>query len=140
MRESLMAREAESAGMRKRVASLLDERTGAYAEMDLLKRELHARDTEVLNATKAREEAEIAMRDAEQAKVAQAKDASKNSVEMSKVFSPPGIDLDTPYRIVGTEKTETIIPQAKSNQATLQCGTCFDSNEAVVLYSRCAKK
>ena len=46
--------------MRKRVASLLDERAAAYAEMDLLKRELHAREVEVLNATQAREEAEVA--------------------------------------------------------------------------------
>ena len=45
--------------MRKRVASLLDERAAAYAEMDLLKRELHAREVEVLNATQAREEAEV---------------------------------------------------------------------------------
>jgi hypothetical protein len=87
LRESLMAREAESAGMRKRVASLLDERTGAYAELDALRRELHARDVEVLNATQAREEAEVAMREAEQAKQAQAKDARRQLDELRRTWT-----------------------------------------------------
>merc|ERR1719375_549196 len=82
-----MAREAESTQMRKRVASLLDERAAAYAEMDLLKRELHAREVEVLNATQAREEAEVAMREAEQAKQAQAKDARRQLDELRRTWT-----------------------------------------------------
>merc|ERR1719388_740947 len=73
--------------MRKRVASLLDERAALYAEIDLLKRDLNARDVEVLNATQAREEAEVAMRDAEQAKQAQAKDARRQLDELRRTWT-----------------------------------------------------